>query len=143
MTVNIEVKARGPLFDRSNANLMRKTIERTVRQVVEEGEEHIAGLLRPRPSGVYLSFAEAKKGQASTGNYRRRMNTSTRGLTGKISDGGVEYGPWLEGTSSRNQSTHFKGYHVYRRTVQWLNRVRVAKILNKHMRRATGRLNGI
>jgi hypothetical protein len=30
------------------------------------------------------------------------------------------YGPWLEGTGSRNQTTRFKGYHGYRLAAQEL-----------------------
>lgn len=63
-----------------------------------------------------------------------RMNKSGRGDTGRaaggvmltggngsyIISGGIHEGqfawPWLEGTSKRNLSTGFKGYHTFRRT---------------------------
>jgi hypothetical protein len=141
MTVTIKVK--GPLFNRNNVNLPRRTIEKLVARVVEEGDTQLAQTLRPRPAGVYLSIAEAAKGQYSTGNYRRRINTSTRGLHGKISDGGVEYGPWLEGTSRRNQSTHFKGYHSFRKTTQFMNRKRVPWLVNREIDKMVKKLNGI
>lgn len=32
------------------------------------------------------------------------------------------YGPWLEGTGSRNESTRFKGYHGFRRAWEQLTR---------------------
>ena len=143
MTVNIDVKMKGPIFDRQNRSLPRKTVEKLVARVVEEGDLHLARMLRPRPAGVYLSIAEAAKGQYSTGNDRRRINTSTRGLHGKISDGGVEYGPWLEGTSRRNQSTHFKGYHSFRKTTQFMNRKRVPWLVNREIDKMVKKLNGI
>jgi hypothetical protein len=31
-----------------------------------------------------------------------------------VNDGNVIYGPWLEGLSSRNQTTRFKGYGTFR-----------------------------
>lgn len=31
-----------------------------------------------------------------------------------VNDGGVIYGPWLEGVSSRNESSRFKGYGTFR-----------------------------
>lgn len=31
-----------------------------------------------------------------------------------VHDRGVIYGPWLEGTSSRNARSRFKGYHAFR-----------------------------
>jgi hypothetical protein len=64
----------------------------------------------------------------------QRMNKSGRGDTGaaaagvQITGGGSSYTirggirkgeyswPWLEGTSKRNQSTNFGGYHTFRRT---------------------------
>jgi hypothetical protein len=141
MTVTIKVK--GPLFDRKNVGLPRKTIEKLVARVVEEGDLHLARMLRPRPAGVFLSIAEAAKGQYSTGNYRRRMNTSTRGLHGKISDGGVEYGPWLEGTGKRNRTTHFKGYHSFRKTTQFMNRKRVPWLVNREIDKMVRKFNGI
>lgn len=33
------------------------------------------------------------------------------------------YGPWLEGTGSRNETTRFKGYHGFRRAGQELDRI--------------------
>lgn len=37
-----------------------------------------------------------------------------------IHDRGVVYGPWLEGVSSRNASTRFKGYAAFRRATRRL-----------------------
>ena len=95
---------------------------RLVRAVVERGQERLAETLRPRPGGVFLSVAEAAPGKASTGNYRRNVSTAMRGSVGVIDDGGVVYGPWLEGTGSRNGTTRFKGYASFRRTADWLNK---------------------
>jgi hypothetical protein len=143
MTVVISVHAKGPIFDRQNRSLPRKTIEQLVKRVVEDADQRLAETLRPRPAGVYLSIAEAGRGKASTGNYRRRISTRSSGLRGRIFDGGVEYGPWLEGTSTRNQTTRFKGYHSFRKTTQWMNRVRVPQLLQKIFGSMTNKLNGI
>lgn len=35
-----------------------------------------------------------------------------------VTDRGVIYGPWLEGTSERNRTTRFKGYSALRRARQ-------------------------
>lgn len=37
-----------------------------------------------------------------------------------VHDRGIIYGPWLEGTSYRNQVTRFKGYAAFRRATQAL-----------------------
>lgn len=39
---------------------------------------------------------------------------------GMIHDRGIVYGPWLEGVSARNATSRFKGYHMFRRTKQYL-----------------------
>jgi hypothetical protein len=36
----------------------------------------------------------------------------------RVHDRGVVYGPWLEGTSSRNRTTRFRGYSSLRRARQ-------------------------
>lgn len=39
-----------------------------------------------------------------------------------VHDRGIVYGPWLEGTSRRNQATRFKGYHSFRKAADELRR---------------------
>jgi hypothetical protein len=39
-----------------------------------------------------------------------------------VYDDNATYGPWLEGTGSRNETTRFKGYASIRRSVQQLDR---------------------
>jgi hypothetical protein len=53
-----------------------------------------------------------------------------------VHDRGVVYGPWLEGVSSRNQSTRFKGYHAFRTACQELEAkvpALVEPIVNRHL----------
>lgn len=53
-----------------------------------------------------------------TGHYESRVMTSTQSNGVVLTDGGVIYGPWLEGVSSRNNSSRFKGYHTFRMVLQ-------------------------
>lgn len=131
MDFTVSMEARGRIF-RDSPELMRQVAERSVRELVELGNERLAEVLRPRPAGVYLSFAEARKGQYSTGHYRQNIHPKSQGLLGTISDGGVIYGPWLEGTGSRNQTTRFKGYGSFRKTAQFM-RGKVREVLQKHL----------
>jgi hypothetical protein len=55
-----------------------------------------------------------------TGHYVSQVHPARDGANRKVTDGGVIYGPWLEGTGSRNRTTRFKGYATFRRTVQAL-----------------------
>jgi len=57
-----------------------------------------------------------------------------------ITDGGVVYGPWLEGISSRNMTTRFKGYMTFRKTSQELEK-KSREVFNKYLRRFVDRVN--
>lgn len=115
-------------------------MNRSIERLIQMGEEKLALMLRPRPAGVYLSVAEAQKGKASTGHYRRSIHGVTEHLHGRIDDSGVVYGPWLEGTSSRNETTRFKGYASFRRVGQALVR-EAPRVLESEIRKAVNELN--
>ncbi|MFF7550942.1 hypothetical protein ACFZCU_46170 [Streptomyces canus] len=58
-----------------------------------------------------------------TGYYQSRISVDRTGDRYRIHDGGVIYGPWLEGTGSRNSPvTRFPGYATFRRTKPLLDR---------------------
>ena len=66
--------------------------------------------------------------QHPTGHYKSRIDyrVVTRNLGGalvELHDSGVIYGPWLEGVSSRNHQTRFKGYSTFRKAVQDLQKM--------------------
>lgn len=47
--------------------------------------------------------------------YEKQIRSKRTGEFYKVTDTGVIYGPWLEGTSSRNNTTRFRGYATFRR----------------------------
>lgn len=117
--MSVTIIVRGPIF--TNApDLVKTALHRMVQELVELGEQHLDTMLWPRPRGVYLSVAEAQKGHYSQGDYRRGIHGEVKEFLGRIDDAKVIYGPWLEGTGSRNQTTRFKGYASFRRTAQWM-----------------------
>lgn len=61
--------------------------------------------------------------QHPTGYYESRITAEPQGDYWTVTDGGVIYGPWLEGVGRRNQTTRFKGYSTFRRITQELQRV--------------------
>lgn len=130
MRMTVDVRVSGPLF----ANGLNAVLERTVQQLMETGHDRLNDTLRMRPQGVYLSVSEAQKGKASVGHYRRSLHTERKGMSAVIDDGRVVYGPWLEGISSRNQRTRFKGYASFRRVGQYLQRL-VPSVLTKNIQR--------
>ena len=140
MTTTVTVDLVGPFF-REGGEPVRKALQDTIQELVELGEQRLDQVLRARPEGVFLSVQQAGKGKASTGHYRRNLHGKVSNLAGRIDDGNVIYGSWLEGTSSRNQTTRFKGYASFRRTAQYLNKEK-KKILLKHVERAVKEMNG-
>ena len=57
-----------------------------------------------------------------TGFYESNIMVERREVYRGVTDNGVIYGPWLEGTGSRNKTTRFKGYRTFRTVKQDLDR---------------------
>ncbi len=53
-----------------------------------------------------------------TGRYESNVRISSAGEGTQISDGGIVYGPWLEGIGKKNRTTRFKGYHSFEEAAQ-------------------------
>lgn len=73
-----------------------------------------------------------------TGFYKSKIQTNRQSDNNLVTDGNVVYGPWLEGVSSRNKSTRFKGYATFRRVSQRIaNQAGPAaeKVLPKYLKR--------
>lgn len=105
-----KVVIKGPLFDGRADEAAREFTDKLAREVAEIGVTWI----KVEAHGMDRS------GRGGTGK-------AAGGVEGPIGSGGTyvikggirkgEYAwPWLEGTSKRNQSTRFKGYHTFRRT---------------------------
>jgi hypothetical protein len=117
----IVIEKRGALF-RNPKKIVEQQTEKVVQILLEWGEEKLKSILIPRPPpGLFHTKDEALPNQFTTGNYRRNIFGKRKGITGVITDGKVVYGRWLEGVSSRNQTTRFKGYFAFRKTNHLLN----------------------
>ncbi|WNI19170.1 hypothetical protein [Actinacidiphila sp. ITFR-21] len=61
--------------------------------------------------------------QHPTGYYQSKITVERTGTGYRVTDQGVVYGPWLEGTGSRNAPvTRFAGYSTFRRTKALVDR---------------------
>ena len=136
------VTLKGPIFERNVPQLQKATND-IVDKLAQMGEQRLDLVLRPRPKpGVYKTTIQAGGIKyASKGTYRSGVHSIVTGLSAVITDGGVVYGPWLEGTSSRNKTTHFKGYMSFRKTKQWLQKEARA-MGDKFANMITARLGG-
>ena len=139
MEISTKVELTGPLFKGTAPQLLRQITHDAVKELTEAGESFLLLRLRPRSSGVYKTAQEAGKDK-STGNYRRNIQSAVKNLSGELSDGGVVYGPWLEGVSSRNRSTRFKGYFSFRKAKQLIDKMSDTTV-RKHLNKFTRRMN--
>lgn len=101
-TVNVD--SHGPVFDGRAARALDEFTAEAVEEVARVGKNDVLGRL-----GQVL--------RDPTPYYETRIRTDR--VTAErwlINDGPhtFRYGPWLEGTSSRNRTTRFKGYATFR-----------------------------
>jgi len=118
----------GPLFDGRAGPLIERFVADTQQDIAQEGENRVHARLRQvlrHPTGYYDSRVKTDR---SVGDV-------------SVTDSGVVYGRWLEGVSSANQSTRFKGYHTFRMVGQQLDRDAGA-MLQQRMPRLIRELGG-
>ena len=138
--VGMTVKQTGPLFEKGT-KIIKGMTEQFAQRLMELGEQRLDIVLRPKPPpGVYKTTAEAQKGKASTGHYRRNVMGKRQGLEAVITDGGVVYGPWLESGKGR-PGRRFKGYHAFRQTGEWLKK-QMKSEAKDYTKRYVKKLNG-
>lgn len=102
--MSVSVSAHGPVFDGRADAAAHAFVRDAGQTIASKGADmvqaNLGGVLK-HPTGYYES------------------NVSAHGNV--VQDGGVIYGPWLEGVGSRNSPvTRFPGYHTFRRTTQEL-----------------------
>jgi hypothetical protein len=100
----------GPVFDGRWAPELRTYINEAKREIAVLGLRQI----QARDDAVF---------KHPTGNYQSHLGIDVMpAMNQLITDHGIVYGPWLEGTSQRNHSTRFKGYHTFRYVFQRLRK---------------------
>lgn len=113
VTVPAEVRAtfRGPLFKAGQVTYVLADIQADIaRRLVVEGERRV------------LAMLDASL-RHPTGAYRKRITAyGPVGGQGRIHDQQGIYGPWLNGTGSRNRRSRFRGYGHFKKTQQALER---------------------
>jgi hypothetical protein len=134
ITVETQVNVRGPLFEGRDKPIMRKFNEDAKQLVAKAGEQQIRERVTRRakhPSGkpgghfaAAIVTKDYKKGRTITAEYPQILR-----------------GPWLEGSSTRNASTRFKGWRMFRLTRTWLRR-NYMKLIQDLLDKAVAELNG-
>lgn len=104
----VTIVATGPLFDGSAAQVIENGLEEAnaavAQAAVDAVRARLSGVLR-HPTGYAASRVVAD------------VSIPDRA---SVNFGGLVYGPWLEGTSNRNDRSRFKGYRTFRIVAQEL-----------------------
>lgn len=108
--IGITVIKSGPWFDGRAAHAIDQALDESARRTAQLG----ASVIRAEQARTYRHETP----------YDRLQNVAEPNPPGwKIWDRNVIYGPWLEGTGSRNfPRTRFRGYAIYRRNFQLIDR---------------------
>lgn len=146
--MTVSMKATGAIFNAGGTiahDIIEQESTNMMRDIAKAGVERLQSMFQSRPTGVLLSVQEAGKGRASGArgtHYRDTIHAlvSSRNVT--IMDNNAVYGPWLEGTSSRNLTTRFKGYASFRKVQQWMETTAAASVVSKYETLLAARLNG-
>jgi hypothetical protein len=95
---------RGPMFNGRTAAALHTYADEVGYKVATFAEDQVQTRL-------------AQVLQHPTGYYQSKVTVARQGTGYVVWDQGVVYGPWLEGTGSRNApATRFPGYQTFRRT---------------------------
>ena len=133
-TVRAVVKVSGPIFDGVADRVVEKVLDEANRELGERGQSLIQSAANAMDRSGRGGTGRAAAGvelQSRPGGYR---------IWGSMNAGQVWW-PWLEGTSSRNRTTKFKGYHTFRETAKKLDD-QAADVLERKLQEHMGELGG-
>ena len=126
--IKITTKTRGTIFDKAATRSAGRRMITAINKDVAE-----SGVRRIRAHFVRVL-------QHPTGYLSSQVETALRGTRTIIWDQDIVYGPWIEGTSDRNMTTTFKGYHTFRIVQQRLEKD-APRIAQKHVDRYIREMN--
>lgn len=109
LEVTTRVHEHGPIFDSRAQRYVDDWADDVEQDIADEAEKRLH-------NEFHTHFRHA------TGYYESHVRAQPAGSRWQVTDGGVVYGPWLEGTGSRNKTTRFKGYWNWRRVGQSIDR---------------------
>lgn len=125
----VKVTMSGPLFSPAAASVLDEMRDDVAGRLVTEGERRVLAILD----------ASLRK---PAGAYRRRVTRyGPVAGQGRVHDQQGIYGPWLNGTGSRNKTTKFKGYGHFKKTQQTLEaaaRPMAQQVVSEHLHKLGG-----
>lgn len=125
-SVNVSVKLTGPLLTGHDLTVIRSFLLEAEDEVAQQASSYVH---------QYLNTSI----RHPTPYYETQITTQRLAGDAVVHDRGIVYGPWLEGTGSRNATTSFKGYHSFKRAAASTQKD-VARLVLAVMRRYIGRM---
>lgn len=126
MTAEVTVTFSGALFTDHPDAVIDAFLDEACRQVAAQGVADVHDILNREIANPTPYYETQVRVDAAHGGY--------------VVHDKVIYGPWLEGLTSRNAATRYKGMHHYRRAGQQLEReapVLAERLLPKYLGRLT------
>ena len=125
--VRVNANASGPMFDGRAQRALREYQDQVDYAVANEAENMVLDRL-------------AQRIRNSTPYYETRVGVERSSRGGyEVTDHGVRYGKWLEGTGSRNYpNSRFRGYRAFSRAKALIERKKIAiarRVLSRYTRR--------
>lgn len=124
MDVDVKIEVDGLILEDKYRQILDEAIDQMLLEISDEGEKQLHTIM-------HSSFRNA------TGYFESKITTMVRDKE-VIIDDPVIYGPWLEGVGSRNKKSRFKGYNMFRRATQQLERTAegiAERVLSKYVER--------
>ncbi|MEA2000580.1 MAG: hypothetical protein U9N84_01635 [Actinomycetota bacterium] len=137
MATGTEVKLSGTLFERPqpvldyHINVMTRDAANDAQLAVKFQGQSSFRYEHSAPTGEWARSIKTRQSRAATGRFQSGW---------AVHDSGIIYGPWLEGVSPRNATTSFKGYSMFRKVAQEIER-KAPQMLAPQIRRMVKELN--
>lgn len=128
--IDVAADVRGIVLEGKGGPIMREFFDKAKTLVAKTGEDELRQRAKTAPKHPKGRFAGAivtkdfAKGRTIMADYPQTL-----------------YGPWLEGTSTRNTSTRFKGYRMFKLTRGRL-RKNVGPLVQELFNEAVNKLRG-
>ena len=126
--ITIRVQVTGPVFTGRALALVDEYLTTVVEEIAKDGV--------PLVQDAGRADYKHRTGHYESGIVTDRVSKEAV----RIWDSAEIYGPWLEGISSRNQTTRFKGYSTFRKTTQQVDR-RVPAVAGRLLDEFVARIN--
>lgn len=130
LKIKVDCRTEGPLSNGEAEKAAQDWATNTTQAIADKGVEMLRGWTWDRGGGQGRDtsgrFTRRESGRAR-GAFRAALKTVRKSPTQVNIPGpqqrGVAWSPWLEGITRRNESTGFKGYHLFRETRKQLNKL--------------------